>query len=197
VPPGQCTPQGPVSSGSPAVTANTIGLTWSFHGGTQEQICPQINWRVRGSSSAWKTVNLTHATSYTITGLSPATIYDIYIKSYKTSGGACTDGSAACQFSNTNGSVNSANPLWTISTSGAGLCTQCPNDPTAKGKGDADCNGSTTINDASIWRSEFIAGGLGATSKSTWAADFDCDGKVTINDFSIWRANFTKSLGLL
>jgi len=73
-------------------------------------------------------------------------------------------------------------------------CTQCPNDLTAKGKGDADCGGSTALNDFSIWRSEFISGNLGTTSQSTWQADFDCDGKVTLNDFSIWRSNFIKGL---
>jgi hypothetical protein len=76
----------------------------------------------------------------------------------------------------------------------AGKCTQCSNDPAAKGKGDADCNGATAINDASIWRAEFIEGGLGATVKNTWGSDFDCDGKVTLNDFSIWRSNFIKGL---
>jgi len=71
---------------------------------------------------------------------------------------------------------------------------QCPNDPTAKGRGDADCNGGTALNDFSIWRSEFIAGELGTVGKVYWASDFDCDGKVTLNDFSIWRANFIKGL---
>jgi hypothetical protein len=75
----------------------------------------------------------------------------------------------------------------------AAVCTQC-SDPTAKGKGDADCSGGTTINDASIWRAEFISGVLGTTVKNTWQADFDCNGKVTINDISIWRTNFIKGL---
>jgi hypothetical protein len=79
----------------------------------------------------------------------------------------------------------------TVST---GNCLQCLGDPTAKGKGDADCSGGTTINDASIWRAEFISGVLGTTVKNTWQADFDCNGKVTINDISIWRTNFIKGL---
>lgn len=73
-------------------------------------------------------------------------------------------------------------------------CTQCASLPGAKGKGDADCSGATNINDASIWRSEFISGELGTVIKNNWQADFDCDGKVTINDISIWRDNFIKGL---
>ena len=74
------------------------------------------------------------------------------------------------------------------------FCTQCSNLSQAKSKGDADCSTATNINDASIWRSEFIAGEFGSTVKNTWSADFDCDGKVTINDVSIWRENFIKTL---
>ena len=51
-----------------------------------------------------------------------------------------------------------------------------------------------TLNDFSIWRSEYIEGSFGTISKTTWKADYDCDGKVTLNDFSIWRTNFIKSL---
>jgi hypothetical protein len=76
----------------------------------------------------------------------------------------------------------------------AGNCTQCPGKPEAKLKGDTDCSGITNINDASIWRSEFISSLLGKTVKNNWRADFDCDGKVTLNDISIWRDNFIKSL---
>lgn len=74
------------------------------------------------------------------------------------------------------------------------LCTQCSGKPLAKSKGDADCSGNTSLNDSSIWRSEFIGGGLGKITKNSWAADFDCNGKVTLNDASIWRENFVKSL---
>jgi hypothetical protein len=73
-------------------------------------------------------------------------------------------------------------------------CTQCSGLPGAKGKGDADCSGATNINDASIWRSEFIEGELGITTKNSWHADFDCNGKVNLNDISIWRDNFIKGL---
>jgi len=74
------------------------------------------------------------------------------------------------------------------------LCPQCSGKPEAKLKGDADCSGNTSLNDSSIWRSEFISGGLGKITKNNWVADFDCNGKVTLNDFSIWRGNFIKSL---
>jgi hypothetical protein len=73
-------------------------------------------------------------------------------------------------------------------------CTQCSGKPDAKGKGDADCSGVTNINDASIWRSEFIEGELGEITKNSWHADFDCNGKVNLNDISIWRDNFIKGL---
>jgi len=68
-----------------------------------------------------------------------------------------------------------------------------------KGKGDADRSLTTDINDASIWRSEFIEGEYGTVSRdwkasNHWRADFDCDGKVTLNDISIWRDNFIKGL---
>lgn len=73
-------------------------------------------------------------------------------------------------------------------------CTQCSALPQAKSKGDADCSNTTNINDASIWRSEFVDGELGTVTKNNWQADFDCDSKVTLNDISIWRDNFVKSL---
>ena len=76
----------------------------------------------------------------------------------------------------------------------AGNCTQCPGKPEAKLKGDADCSGTTNLNDFSIWRDEFISSALGQTVKNSWKADFDCNGKVNLNDFSIWRDNFIKSL---
>jgi hypothetical protein len=90
----------------------------------------------------------------------------------------------------------SAGGAWTsdMTKCPAGNCTQCPGKPEAKLKGDADCSGITNINDASIWRSEFISSLLGKTVKNNWRADFDCDGKVTLNDISIWRDNFIKSL---
>jgi hypothetical protein len=82
-------------------------------------------------------------------------------------------------------------PTPTITNS---LCTQCSNQPEVKAKGDADCSGTTTINDASIWRVEFIEGQMGTVSRTTWKADFDCNGRVTLNDFSIWRQNFINSI---
>ncbi len=54
--------------------------------------------------------------------------------------------------------------------------------------------GPYTLNDFSIWRSEFIDGAYGTETRSTWSSDFDCDGKVTLNDFSIWRINFINGL---
>lgn len=51
-----------------------------------------------------------------------------------------------------------------------------------------------SLNDFSIWRSEYVAGSYGSVTRSTWNSDFDCDGKVTLNDFSIWRTNYIKSL---
>ncbi|KKQ50434.1 MAG: hypothetical protein US68_C0005G0001, partial [Candidatus Shapirobacteria bacterium GW2011_GWE1_38_10] len=86
---------------------------------------------------------------------------------------------------------------WTTDLSkcdGGGTCTQCAGKPDAKVKGDADCSGATNINDASIWRSEFIEGELGTVIKNSWNADFDCNGKVNLNDISIWRDNFIKGL---
>lgn len=74
------------------------------------------------------------------------------------------------------------------------LCTQCPGKPEAKSKGDADCSGSINLNDVSIWRSEFISGGLGSINKNNWHSDFNCDGKVNIVDASIWRSNFNNAL---
>lgn len=89
-----------------------------------------------------------------------------------------------------------------VTGTAAATCGGVPK-PTYMGrsKGDADCDGLITINDASIWRSEFINGGMETVNSTavsnTLESDFDCDGKATLNDFSIWRANFTKSLGLL
>jgi len=90
----------------------------------------------------------------------------------------------------------SAGGAWTtdMTKCPSAKCTQCSGKPQAKSKGDADCSGTTTLNDYSIWRSEFISGSLGTGVKIDWRADFDCDGKVTLNDFSIWRENFVKSL---
>lgn len=73
-------------------------------------------------------------------------------------------------------------------------CGQCTNISFKKSQGDADCQGNTTLNDASIWRSEFVAGEMGSVNKTTWQADFDCDSKITLNDFSIWRSNYINYL---
>ena len=75
----------------------------------------------------------------------------------------------------------SAGGAWTLDM------TKCP--ATCKVKTEA-----YTLNDFSIWRSEFITGDFGVTVNNTWNADFDCDGKVTLNDFSVWRTNFIKGL---
>ena len=53
-----------------------------------------------------------------------------------------------------------------------------------------------TLNDYSIWRSEYIEGDFGSANRNTWNADFDCDGKVTLNDFSIWRTKFINGLSI-
>jgi len=79
-------------------------------------------------------------------------------------------------------------------TSPPSLCTQCPNKPGAKLKGDSDCSGTTTLNDIFIWKRELTLGEFGTIVKDNWIADFDCNGKVTLNDASIWRENFVKSL---
>ena len=60
--------------------------------------------------------------------------------------------------------------------------------------GDANGDARVDINDASIWRSEFISGELGVSNKNSWKADFDKDQRVTLNDFSIWRENLIKTL---
>jgi hypothetical protein len=73
-------------------------------------------------------------------------------------------------------------------------CTQCPGKTSAKSKGDADCSGTTTLNDFSIWRSEFISSNLGILNKNNWRSDYNCDGKTNLIDASIWRVNFIKSL---
>lgn len=90
--------------------------------------------------------------------------------------------------------IPSPTPTNTPTSLPGSLCTQCPNLPQAKSQGDADCSGSININDVSIWRSEFISGGLGSVDKNNWHSDFNCDGKVNIIDASIWRDNFNKSL---
>jgi hypothetical protein len=51
-----------------------------------------------------------------------------------------------------------------------------------------------TLNDYSIWRSEYVEGSYGTVSKDTWQSDFDCDGKVTLNDYSIWRQNYINAI---
>lgn len=77
----------------------------------------------------------------------------------------------------------------------AGNCTQCSNDPGAKGKGDADCSRFTNLTDYSIWKEDYIAGDLGTSVKNTWRADFNCDGKVDlVNDYLIWKNYYIKTL---
>jgi len=81
-----------------------------------------------------------------------------------------------------------------IPTISPSLCTQCPNLPLAKSKADADCSGTTTLNDISVWRSEFISSNLGILNKNNWRSDYNCDGKTNLIDASIWRVNFIRSL---
>ncbi len=92
----------------------------------------------------------------------------------------------------------SAGGQWTTDMTACGgsggACTQCAGHPDWKVKGDADCSGTTTINDFSVWKSEYISGNFGTDTKNSWNADFNCDGKVTLNDGSIWTANFIKGL---
>lgn len=92
----------------------------------------------------------------------------------------------------------SAGGQWTTDMTACGgsggACTQCAGHPDWKVKGDADCSGTTTINDFSVWKSEYISGNFGTETKNSWNADFNCDGKVTLNDGSIWTANFIKGL---
>ncbi len=77
----------------------------------------------------------------------------------------------------------------------AANCTQCTNDPGAKGKGDADCSRFTNLTDYLIWKEEYIAGDLGASVKNTWRADFNCDGKVDlVNDYLIWKNYYITTL---
>lgn len=68
--------------------------------------------------------------------------------------------------------------------------------PTIKPKvaGDASGDGVVDIRDASVWRSEFIAGELGTVERNNWMADFDGNKKVTLNDYSVWRGELVKGL---
>lgn len=86
---------------------------------------------------------------------------------------------------------------WTIDMTKCltGNCTQCSNNPEAKGKGDADCSGFTNLTDYSIWKEDYVAGDLGTSIKNTWQADFNCDGKVDlVNDYLIWKNYYIKTL---
>lgn len=63
--------------------------------------------------------------------------------------------------------------------SGVSAQTNCP----GKSIGDANCDGSPTLADYQIWRTEFKAG---VADK----ADFNNDGKPTLVDYQIWRTNY-------
>lgn len=86
-------------------------------------------------------------------------------------------------------------------TTGTSSPTPPPTDCATRSRGDADCNGQTTLADYSIWRVEF-RGGCTATNLTSGAcgdnadaagsimdADFNADSKVTLADFQIWRSN--------
>jgi hypothetical protein len=90
--------------------------------------------------------------------------------------------------------IPTAIPTNTPTLPPSSLCAQCVGKPQAKSKGDADCSGTTTLNDFSIWRSEFISSNLGILNKNNWRSDYNCDGKTNLIDASIWRVNFIKSL---
>ena len=72
--------------------------------------------------------------------------------------------------------------------------TMTPIPTIIKLRGDANGDARVDLNDASIWRSEFIQGDMGTVIKNGWWADFDNDRKITLNDISIWRENFIKTL---
>jgi len=74
------------------------------------------------------------------------------------------------------------------------LCSPCPNLPQAKSKGDSDCSGTTTLNDYSIWRSEYVSSNKGVLNKNNWHSDYNCDGKTNLTDALIWKVNFIKGL---
>jgi len=81
-----------------------------------------------------------------------------------------------------------------IPTSVPSPCTQCPGEVNTKLKGDADCSGTITLNDYSIWRSEYHSGHLGLLNKNSWYSDYNCNGKADLTDALIWRINFSREL---
>jgi len=81
-----------------------------------------------------------------------------------------------------------------IPTSIPSPCTQCPGKVNTKLKGDADCSGTITLNDYSIWRSEYHSGHLGLLNKNSWYSDYNCNGKADLTDALIWRINFSREL---
>ncbi len=73
----------------------------------------------------------------------------------------------------------------------AATCAKCA-DASAKGKGDANCNGVVDLVDYSIWREEFNIAkcGTDTATRNNWKADFDCNGLVNMADYNIWRNNY-------
>ncbi len=57
-----------------------------------------------------------------------------------------------------------------------------------------------TLNEAELWRSEYIEGNTGTTERDDWQADFvgatdgSCDGFVDIDDFEAWREKYISNL---
>ena len=57
-----------------------------------------------------------------------------------------------------------------------------------------------TLNEAELWRSEYIEGETGAINRNNWQADFigtaneGCDGFVDIDDFEAWRNKYILNL---
>lgn len=168
------------------VAAYSTGAVTTFNGGT---------------ATAWKPTNTGN--------------YTIYCKSTDSKCGGLTSDSAVLKVG---GGVckecpndfscygNSTGYKWFASGYVADGYTQVPENyctstgvikPTWKGKvkGDANCDGSITVADYSVWQSEYSSIGGYAVNSADWEADFTgnagvCDGVVNGADFSLWRRSF-------
>jgi hypothetical protein len=58
-----------------------------------------------------------------------------------------------------------------------------------KTSGDANCDGNVNDSDYTIWKCEFLGGGICQNPSSQKTADFNLDTKVDLVDFEIWRRN--------
>jgi hypothetical protein len=58
-----------------------------------------------------------------------------------------------------------------------------------KTSGDANCDGNVNDSDYTIWKCEFLGGGICQNPSSQKTADFNLDTKVDLVDFEIWRSN--------